>query len=32
MAIKLDQKVNWPYGVAHNWNCTQGQIWPKLRA
>jgi phytoene dehydrogenase-like protein len=31
-AIQLDQQVNWPCYVAHNWNCTQGQHSRSLSA
>jgi phytoene dehydrogenase-like protein len=24
-ALELEQQVNWPSLIAHNWNCTQGQ-------
>jgi phytoene dehydrogenase-like protein len=25
-AVELDQQANWPFCIAHNWNCTQGQL------
>jgi phytoene dehydrogenase-like protein len=25
-SVKLDEKLNWPSPIRHNWNCTEGQI------